>query len=139
MSQNRLKTQIEMWGTYTTNKNILPRNLIIMTLLLPICLYVYQVQKGGVHKLRLQDLSFFDHLPPLCLHFLWYKCLQKVDFFDHLLPSSCKRSLWTAPALYYLNFLRHSILKWYISYATATNFSPFVTFQQENFRIEMFL
>ena len=34
-----------MWGTYTTNKNILPRNLIIMTLLLPVCLYVYRVQK----------------------------------------------------------------------------------------------
>ena len=34
---------------------------------------------------------------PLCLHFLWYKCLQKVDFFDHLPTSSCKRSLWTPP------------------------------------------
>ena len=45
---------------------------------------------GGVHKLRLQDLAFFT---PLRLHFLWYKCLQKVDFFDHLPPSSCKRSL----------------------------------------------
>ena len=28
---------------------------------------------------------------------LWYESLQKVDFFDHLPPSSCKRSLWTAP------------------------------------------
>ena len=23
------------------------------------------LELGGVHKLRLQDLSFFDHLPPL--------------------------------------------------------------------------
>ena len=43
-----------------------------------------------VYKLRLQDLSFFNHLR---LHFLWYKSLQKVDFFDHLPPSPCKRSL----------------------------------------------
>ena len=51
---------------------------------------------GGVHKLRLQDLAFFDHLPPpLRLHFLWYKSLQKVDFFDHLPPSSRKRSIRT--------------------------------------------
>ena len=40
---------------------------------------------GGVHKLRLQSLAFFDHLP-LRLHFLWYKSLQKVGFFDHLPP-----------------------------------------------------
>ena len=35
------------------------------------------LELGGVHKLRLQDLAFFDHLP----------------------PSSCKRSLWTPPCL----------------------------------------
>ena len=52
---------------------------------------------GGVHKLPLQDLSFFWPPTPLRLHFLWYKSLQKVNFFDHLPPSSCKRSLWTAP------------------------------------------
>ena len=34
---------------------------------------------------------------PLRLHFLWYKCFQKIDFFDLLPPSSCKRSLWTPP------------------------------------------
>ena len=34
---------------------------------------------GGVHKLRLQDLSFF--WPPTPLR---YKNLQKVDFFDRL-------------------------------------------------------
>ena len=42
---------------------------------------------GGVHILRLQDLAFFDHLPPLRLHFLWYKNFQKVDYLDHLPPS----------------------------------------------------
>ena len=64
---------------------------------------------GGVHKLRLQDLSFFDHLPPLCLHSLRYKSLQKVDFFDHLPPSSCKRSLWTPPKVIMENFRRKII------------------------------
>ena len=34
---------------------------------------------------------------PICLHFLRYKSLQKVDFSDHLPPSSCKRSLRTPP------------------------------------------
>ena len=41
--------------------------------------------------------GFFWPPTPLRLHFLWYKSLQKVNFFDHLPPSSCKRSLWTAP------------------------------------------
>ena len=40
---------------------------------------------------------FFWPPTPLRLHFLRHKSLQKVDFFDHLPPSSCKRSLWTAP------------------------------------------
>ena len=40
---------------------------------------------GGVHKLRLQDLAFFYHLPP-SLYIKRYKSLQKVDFFDHLPP-----------------------------------------------------
>ena len=48
---------------------------------------------GGVHKLRLQNLALFDHLPPLHLHNLWYESLRKVIFFDHLPPSSYKRSL----------------------------------------------
>ena len=38
-------------------------------------LMIRHIQLGGVHKLRLQDLAFFDHLH----------------------PSSCKRSLWTPP------------------------------------------
>ena len=46
---------------------------------------IEQAPLRGVHKLRLQDLAFFDHLPTL--HFLWYKSLQKVNFFDHLPPS----------------------------------------------------
>ena len=49
--------------------------------------------QGGVHKIRLQDLSFFYHLPPSV--YIFYGI--KVNFFDHLPPSSCKRSLWTAP------------------------------------------
>ena len=37
------------------------------------------LSQGGIHKLHLQNLSFFDHLrTPLRLHFLWYKSLQKV-------------------------------------------------------------
>ena len=45
-------------------------------------------------------MTFFDHL--LCLHCLWYKCLQKNQFFDHLPPSSCKHSLCTPLTQYYL-------------------------------------
>ena len=41
--------------------------------------------------------GFFWPPTSLRLHFLWYKCLQKVKFFDQLPPSSCKRSLWTPP------------------------------------------
>ena len=54
-----------------------------------------------VYKIRL-------FWPPnlLCLHFLWYESLQKVDFFDHLPPSSCKRSLWTPPYLTSLTWIQ---------------------------------
>ena len=45
------------------------------------------------HKLRLQDLSFFDHLPPSVYIFYGIKVYKKSIFFDHLPPSSCKRSL----------------------------------------------
>ena len=41
---------------------------------------------GGIHKLRLQDLAFFDHLPPSVYIFYGIKCLQKNYFFDHLPP-----------------------------------------------------
>ena len=36
--------------------------------------------------------GFFDHLPNLRLHFLWYEFLQKVNFFWPP-TTSCKRSL----------------------------------------------
>ena len=57
--------------------------------------------------------GFFWPPTPLRLHFLWYKCLQKVDFLDHLPPSSCKRSLWTPPKfiIQNWNFLRHPCQK----------------------------
>ena len=59
-----------------------------------------RTEQGGVHKLRLQDFSFFDHLPPSVYIFYGNKSLQKIDFIDHLPPSSCKRSLWTPPYIY---------------------------------------
>ena len=39
---------------------------------------------GGVHKLRLQDLSFFDHLPPFVYIYYSIKSLQKFTIFDHV-------------------------------------------------------
>ena len=51
----------------------------------------------NVHKLRLQDLAFFDYLPPSINVFYGIKVYKKLIFFDHLPPSSCKRSLWTPP------------------------------------------
>ena len=59
-------------------------------------IFVLILRLGDVHKLRLQNLAFFNPLsppPPIPLHFLWYKSLQKVNFFDHLPPLSCKHSL----------------------------------------------
>ena len=35
---------------------------------------------GGVHKLRLQDLSFFDHLPPSVYIFYGIKVYKKSIF-----------------------------------------------------------
>ena len=32
---------------------------------------------GGVHKLSLQDLAFFDHLPPSVYSFYGIKCYKK--------------------------------------------------------------
>ena len=48
---------------------------------------------GSVHKIRLQDLPFFDHLFPSVYIFYGIKVYKKLIFFDHLPPSSCKRSL----------------------------------------------
>ena len=58
---------------------------------------IANVQIRGRSQTTFTRFGFFWPPTPLCLHFLWYKSLQKVDFFDHLPPSSCKRSLWTAP------------------------------------------
>ena len=48
---------------------------------------------GVVHKLRLQYLSFFDHLPPSVYIFYGIKVYKKSIF----LTSSCIHSLWSAP------------------------------------------
>ena len=48
---------------------------------------------GVFHKLHLQDLAFFDHLPPSVNIFYGIKVYEKPIFFNHLPPSSCKRSL----------------------------------------------
>ena len=52
---------------------------------------------GGIHKLRLQDLFFFDHLPPSVYIFYGTKVYKKSIFLTTYPPTSCKRSLWTAP------------------------------------------
>ena len=53
----------------------------------------------GRSQTTFTKFGFYWPPTPLCLHFLWYESLQKVNFFDHLPLSSCKRSLWTAPKL----------------------------------------
>ena len=54
---------------------------------------IVHIWLGGVHKLRLQDLAFFDHLPPSVYILYGINVYKKSIFFDHLPPSSCKRSL----------------------------------------------
>ena len=61
----------------------------------------YLNPKGGVHKLRLQDLSFFYHLPPSVYIFYGIKVDKKLIFFRPPTPSYCKRSLWTPPYVIY--------------------------------------
>ena len=39
-----------------------------------------KVRLGGVHKLRLQDLAFFDHLPPSVYIFYGIKVYKKSIF-----------------------------------------------------------
>ena len=48
----------------------------------------FQYTLGGVQKLYLQELSFFDHLPPSVYIFYGIKVCKKMIFFDHLLPCS---------------------------------------------------
>ena len=69
---------------------ILTKNVLLMSLSCAVCIAL-----GGVHKLRLQNLAFLDHLPPS--FYIFYGIKVKVHFFDHLPLSSCKRSLWTPP------------------------------------------
>ena len=49
----------------------------------PVCKLSSTAPKGGVHKLRLQDLSFFDHLPSSVYIFYGIKVYKKY-FFDQL-------------------------------------------------------
>ena len=79
-------------GTYLTFWSICRRLLRGIVTSVFLCIYL-----GGVHKLCLQDLSFFDHLPPSVYIFFGIKVYKKINFFDHLALSSCKRSMWTAP------------------------------------------
>ena len=55
--------------------------------------------QGGVHKLRLQHLAFFDHLPPSVYIFYGIKVYKKSIILTTYPPSSCKRSLWMPPYL----------------------------------------
>ena len=41
---------------------------------------------GGVHKLRLQDLAFFDHLPPFVYIFYGIKVYNKSIFLTTYPP-----------------------------------------------------
>ena len=59
-------------------------------------MWIVVIPLRGRSQTTFTRFGFFT-TSPLCLQFLWYKSLQKVNFFDHLPPSSCKRSLWTAP------------------------------------------
>ena len=45
------------------------------------------INLGGVHKLRLQDLSFFDHLPPSVYIFYGIKVYKKSIFLTTYSPS----------------------------------------------------
>ena len=59
---------------------------------------VIQLRLGGVHKLRLQDLAFFDHLPPSVYIFYGIKVYKKSIFLTTYPPPLvnvvCERSLW---------------------------------------------
>ena len=46
----------------------------------------YKEPLGGVHKLRLQDLSFFDHLPPSVYIFYGIKVYKKLIFLTTYPP-----------------------------------------------------
>ena len=88
-----------MWPNMDFPLNPKPTLLVHVVIEWPINAIRLKVPLGAVHKLHLQDSSFFWPPTLLRLHFLWYECLQKVANLDHLPTSSCKRSLWTAPYL----------------------------------------
>ena len=90
------------------NQSIIFANEIFIWFLLFIMLYRFinleYIWRGVVHKLRWQNFDFFWPSTPLRWHFLPpYECWQKVDLFGSPTPSSCERSLWTAPEADKLN------------------------------------
>ena len=63
---------------------------------------------GGVHKLRLQDLSFFDHLPPSIYIFYGIKVYKKSIFLTTYPPPIvnvvCERPLILKIKIEYLDY-----------------------------------
>ena len=61
----------------------------------------YLLLLGGVHKLRLQDLAFLDHLPPSVYIFYGIKVYKKPIFWTTYPPPLvnvvCERPLITFP------------------------------------------
>ena len=49
-------------------------------------MWVDKLNLGGVHKLRLQDLAFFDHLPPSVYIFYGIKVYKKSIFLTTYPP-----------------------------------------------------
>merc|ERR1711956_106874 len=47
---------------------------------------IHNSQLGGIHKLRLQDLAFFDHLPPSVYIFYGIKVYKKLIFLTTYPP-----------------------------------------------------
>ena len=70
-----------------------------LNLFIPVLIYCTHIR--SVHKLRLQNLAFFDHLPPSVYIFYGIKVDKKLIFFRPPTPSYCKRSLWTPPYVIY--------------------------------------
>ena len=62
------------------------------------CTVDWPFMLGGVHKLHLQNLAFFDlHLPPSVYIFYDINVYKKSIFLTTYPPSKSKRSLWTPP------------------------------------------
>ena len=54
---------------------------------------ILNIHLGGVHKLCLQDLSFFDHLPPSVYIFYGIKVYKKSTYPPPLVNVVCERPL----------------------------------------------